>query len=159
MGIYGRLGSVLTSSMNLSTVFTLSFLIFSCVLPSVAFDYFYISLSRVPDISISFLFWVGQGSCSVEDCIFPSRTFLSSAFGSALSDGCTLEDQGVSLGGAQISTALQITLSGSLVGLVLQCIYHRRKLIFGPVSLIFSGDLSTDTSYPLIECISPPTFC
>ena len=46
----------LTFSVNLSPVFTLDFLIFSCILPSIGFDSFHISLSEFFDIPISFLF-------------------------------------------------------------------------------------------------------
>lgn len=71
-----------------------------CVLPSVGFDCFHISLSRVPGISISFLFWVGQDSCSVEDCIFTLCTFPSSASESSFLTGAPWRIQGISLRGA-----------------------------------------------------------
>ena len=82
----------LTFSMNLSAVFTLDFLIFSCISPSIGFDSFHISLSKFFDISISFLFLTYIGSCLVEDFIFPLCKVLSLAFESTLSDCCAFEN-------------------------------------------------------------------
>ena len=77
---------------GLEVVFTLDFLIFSCISPSIGFDSFHISLSKFFDISISFLFLTNIGSCLVEDFIFPLCKVLSLAFESTLSDRCAFEN-------------------------------------------------------------------
>lgn len=79
---------------NESTVFTLNFLIFSCILPSIGFDSFHISLSKFFDISISFSSWVTQGSCLVGDFISSLHKFPFLAFKSTFSDCYAFENLG-----------------------------------------------------------------
>lgn len=84
----------LTFSMNLSAVFTLNFLICSCIFPSIGLDSFHISLSKYFDISISFSSRVTQGSCLVEDFISCLYKFLFLAFESTFSDCYAFENVG-----------------------------------------------------------------
>lgn len=66
----------LTFPMNLSTIFTKNFLIFSCISLSIGFDGFHISLSMFFDISILYSSWVIQDSYLAADFIFPLYNFF-----------------------------------------------------------------------------------
>lgn len=66
----------LTFPMNLSTIFTKNFLIFSCISLSIGLDGFHISLSVFFDISILYSSWVIQDSYLAADFIFSLYNFF-----------------------------------------------------------------------------------
>lgn len=147
----GRLGSFLTRSANLSR-FPLNSLIFSCIVPPAGFDCSHVSLSRVLDISISFLFGVIQGSCSAEDFLSPLLGFLSAAPASALSGGCAVENSSdIFQGCAGFSCTPDYCLTG---GRGPECGDSHWALVFGAASLISSECLGAHIPSPLIKCTS-----
>lgn len=66
----------LTFPMNLSTIFTKIFPIFSCISLFIGFDGFHISFSVFFDISILYSSWVIQDSYLAADFIFPLYNFF-----------------------------------------------------------------------------------